>query len=50
MIKITDVQLSTDTVKKNETFKVTVKIEITIEEPIAYRLPFRLNSPKGGIR
>ena len=50
MIIIKDVQLSTNTVKKGETFKVTVVVEEKVGEPLAYRLPFKLNSPKGGIR
>lgn len=50
MIKITGIKLSPDTVKKGHQFKITVTIEEKLEEPIAYRLPFILNSPKGGIK
>lgn len=50
MIKITKIELSKDTVKKGEQFKVMVTIEEKLSEPTSYRLPFVLNSPKGGIR
>lgn len=50
MIQITNIELSKDTVKKGEQFKITVTIEETVSEPISYRLPFVLNTPKGGIK
>lgn len=50
MIQITNIELSKDTVKKGEQFKITVTIEETLSEPISYRFPFVLNTPKGGIK
>ena len=50
MIKIVNIELSKETVKKGERFKVLVTVEETISEPMAYRLPFILNSIKGGIK
>lgn len=50
MIKITKIELSKDTVKKGEQFKITITIEETVSEPASYRLPFILNTPKGGIK
>ena len=50
MIKIVNIELSKETVKKGERFKVTVIVEEIISEPTAYRLPFRLNTIKGGIK
>lgn len=50
MIKITKIESSKETVKKGERFKITVTVEEMISEPISYRLPFKLNSIKGGIK
>ena len=50
MIQITNIELSKDTVKKGEQFKIAVTIEETLCEPISYRLHFVLNTPKGGIK
>lgn len=50
MIKITKIELSKETVKKGEQFKVTVTIEEILSEPVTYRLPFNLGANKGGIK
>lgn len=49
-IKITNVTLSKSTVNVKEVFKVSVAVKETVTEPNMYRLPYRLGTPKGGIK
>ena len=37
-------------VKRGEQFVVKVQVEEIMSEPMAYRLPFNLGRPKGGIK
>lgn len=46
---ITNVTLSKNPVKTNESFKISVSVRETINEPAMYRLPFGLGKPKGNI-
>lgn len=47
---ITNVTLSKNPVKTNESFKISVSVRETINEPAMYRLPFKLGQEKGGIK
>lgn len=47
---ITAVNIKDKTVKTGEKFTISVSVKETISEPISYRLPFKLNFPKGGIK
>lgn len=47
---ITNVVLSKNPVKTGEQYKMTVAVKETIMEPVMYRLPFKLEKNKGGIK
>ncbi len=49
-VVITQVLLSSNTVKTNEQFKISVSVKETITEPKMYRLPIVLGKEKGGIK
>lgn len=49
-VVITQVTLSKKTVNTKEQFKISVSIKETVQEPKAYRLPFKLGKSKGGIK
>lgn len=48
--KITKVTLSKNPVNTGEKFKISVSVKESVQEPISYRLPFRLGQKKGGIK
>lgn len=47
---ITQVKLSKNPVNTGEKFKISVAVKESAQEPVAYRLPFRLGQEKGGIK
>lgn len=49
-VVITQVNLSKNPVNTGEKFKISVAVKENAQEPISYRLPFRLGQKKGGIK
>lgn len=49
-VQITNVTLSRQEVNVKEIFKISVTVKESIQEPKMRRLPFKLGSPKGGIK
>lgn len=50
MIKITDVNLSKNTVQTNEQYKISVKITTLTPDSGKYKLPFRLGTERGIVK
>lgn len=48
--KILKVILSKNPVNTVEKFKISVSVKETVNEPVNYRLPFRLGRKRGGIK
>lgn len=48
-VVVTEVNISKNTVKTGEQYKISVAVRETIAEPAMYRLPFTLNKKKGGL-
>lgn len=48
--KIVNVTLSKNPVSTGEKFKISVSVKESVQEPVAYRLPFRFGQKKGGIK
>lgn len=49
-VVITAVELSKNPVKTGEQYKISVTVKETVQEPVMYRLPFKLGTKKGGIK
>lgn len=49
-VVITQVKLSKNSVKVGEQFKISVAVKESAQEPVMYRLPFKLGEKKGGIK
>lgn len=47
---ITNIILSKNPVKTGEQYKISVAVKETIQEPVMYRLPFKLGTNKGGLK
>lgn len=48
-VLITDVAIAKNPVKTNEQFQVRIALREIVNEPVRYRLSFRLGSPKGNL-